>query len=151
MTLYFNNIVKKTYSSIKKIFNKNPIYKFVKQEKEIKNLINNQKILIEKIKKLEHIENKYINYKYTINNAESYAMNIIEDAQSEALDAIYIIDDIDQDIKLFLQDIEFLKNDLQIGTLTIKDRINSIYNTISTHQNNLNKIKLKFKSKYKIK
>lgn len=58
--------------------------------------------------------------------AESTALRMIEDAQSQAMEAIAVIDDIEKEISLFMIDIDKLREDLKIGTITTEDRLRSI-------------------------
>lgn len=76
--------------------------------------------------------------------AESTALKMIEEAQSQAMESISIIDDIAKEIYLFIIDIDKLKEDLKIGTVTIEDRINSICYKFNYHLEILKQIKKKF-------
>ena len=60
------------------------------------------------------------------------------------MDAVYVIDKINNNLLLLKNDLEYLQQDIKIGTVTIEDRLNSFCYTLSTYIEDLNNIKAKF-------
>ena len=117
-------------------------------EKEITNYIRTKKDLQESIAILEGKGNKYDNIKDNIRdikvNAEFVALNLIENGQCMAMDAICVVDKINKELVLLKEDLEVLKSDLKIGTATVEDRIDSFYYSIFEYMKDLNDIKNQF-------
>lgn len=117
-------------------------------EQEITNYIKVKKDLQEKIDSFKEKSIKYDNIKNDIKDirlkAEFVALNLIENGQCLAMDAVYVIDKINNNLLLLKNDLEYLQQDIKIGTVTIEDRLNSFCYTLSTYIEDLNNIKAKF-------
>lgn len=77
-------------------------------------------------------------------NAEIHAHSIIDEAQEKAMDTIMLIDDIKKEINLFREDIEYLRRDIKIGTITLDDRLENIYLRLCRNLDRLIKIEENF-------
>ena len=76
--------------------------------------------------------------------AEERAHSLIDEAQEKAMDTIMLIDDIEKEIKLFREDINFLRRDIKIGTVTLDDRLGNIYLRLCKNLDRLTDIKENF-------
>lgn len=117
-------------------------------EKELINYIEEKSHLQEQIDKLTWKSKRYDELQGNLLRiqlkAESTALKMIEESQTQAMDAISIIDDIAKEVYLFMVDIDKLKDDLKIGTATIEDRISSVCYKFNFHLEKLKKIKKNF-------
>lgn len=77
-----------------------------------------------KAKRYDELQESLIKIKM---NAEIRAHGVIDEAQEKAMDTINLIDEIEKEIRLFSEDIVFLRRDIKIGTLTLDDRLNNVY------------------------
>lgn len=117
-------------------------------EKELINYIEEKSHLQEQIDKLTLKSKRYDELQGNLLRiqlkAESTALQMIEEAQTQSMEAISIIDDIAKEVYLFMVDIDKLKEDLKIGTATIEDRINSVCYKFNFYLEKLKKIKKNF-------
>ena len=117
-------------------------------EKELTNYIEEKSHLQEQVDKLKLKSKRYDELQGNLLRiqlkAESTALKMIEESQTQSMEAISIIDDIAKEVYLFMIDIDKLKEDLKIGTATIEDRISSIYYKFNFYLQNLKKIKKSF-------
>jgi len=60
-------------------------------------------------------------------DAEIRAHSVVDEAQEKAFDTVMLIDEIENEIKLFKDDLVFLRRDIKIGTLTLDDRLENVY------------------------
>ncbi|MGN0471114.1 MAG: hypothetical protein ACI4GV_09405 [Acutalibacteraceae bacterium] len=97
--------------------------------------------LIIKAKRYDDLQESVVKIKM---NAEVKAHTVIDEAQEKALDTVTLIDDIAKEINLFRDDITFLRRDIKIGTFTIDDRLENIYQRLCKNMNRLMKIKEDF-------
>ena len=77
-------------------------------------------------------------------NAELRAHGVIDEAQEKAMDTILLIDDIEKEIKLFREDLTYLRRDIKIGTVTLDDRLENIYLRLCKNLDKLTEIKENF-------
>lgn len=97
--------------------------------------------LVIKAKRYDELQESLIKIKM---NAEMKAHGLIDEAQEKAMDTIVLIDDIEKEIKLFQDDLTFLRRDIKIGTLTLDDRLDNIYLRLCKNLDKLLDIKEKF-------
>ncbi len=60
-------------------------------------------------------------------NAEIRAHSVVDEAQEKAMDTVMLIDTIEKEIRLFREDLTYLRRDIKIGTLTLDDRLENVY------------------------
>lgn len=117
-------------------------------EKELSKYIEEKSQLQKQIDKLTLKSKRYDKFQGNLLKiqlkAESTALKMIEEAQSQSMESISIIDDIAKEVYLFMIDIDKLKEDLKIGTVTIEDRISSICYKFNYHLEILKQIKKNF-------
>lgn len=97
--------------------------------------------LVIKAKRYDELQESLIKIKM---NAEVRAHGVIDEAQEKAMDTIMLIDDIEKEIKLFREDITYLRRDIKIGTVTLDDRLENIYLRLCKNLDRLMKIKEDF-------
>ena len=97
--------------------------------------------LVIKAKRYDELQESLIKIKM---NAEIRAHGVIDEAQEKAMDTIMLIDDIEKEIKLFREDITYLRRDIKIGTVTLDDRLENIYLRLCKNLDKLREIKEKF-------
>ena len=97
--------------------------------------------LVIKAKRYDELQESLIKIKM---NAEMKAHGLIDEAQEKAMDTIVLIDDIEKEIRLFQDDLTFLRRDINIGTLTLDDRLDNIYLRLCKNLDKLLDIKEKF-------
>ena len=100
--------------------------------------------LVIKAKRYDELQESLIKIKM---NAEIRAQGVIDEAQERAMDTIMLIDDIEDEIKLFRDDIIFLRRDIKIGTFTIDDRLDNLYVRLCKNLEKLTAIKQDFYKK----
>ena len=76
-----------------------------------------------KAKRYDELQESVIKIKM---KAEMQAHEMIDDAQEKAMDAVNLIDDIEKEMRLFRDDITFLRRDIKIGTITLDDRLENV-------------------------
>lgn len=77
-------------------------------------------------------------------DAEIRAHGVIDEAQEKALDTIMLIDNIENEIKLFREDLTFLRRDIKIGTVTLDDRLENVSLRLCQNLDKLTKIRKNF-------
>lgn len=97
--------------------------------------------LVIKAKRYDELQESLIKIKM---NAEVRAHGVIDEAQEKAMDTIMLIDDIEKEIKLFRDDVTYLRRDIQIGTVTLDDRLENIYLRLCKNLDRLLEIKENF-------
>ena len=97
--------------------------------------------LVIKAKRYDELQESLIKIKM---NAEVRAHGVIDEAQEKAMDTIMLIDDIEKEIRLFQEDLTFLRRDIKIGTLTLDDRLDDIYMSLCKNLDKLLDIKEQF-------
>lgn len=97
--------------------------------------------LVIKAKRYDELQESLIKIKM---NAEVRAHGVIDEAQEKAMDTIMLIDDIEKEIKLFREDITYLRRDIKIGTVTLDDRLENIYIRLCRNLDRLTEIKENF-------
>ena len=60
------------------------------------------------------------------------------------MDTIMLIDDIEDEIRMFQEDLVFLRRDIRIGTLTLDDRLENVYRRLCKNLDKLTAIKENF-------
>ena len=99
------------------------------------------KALLIKAKRYDELTESVVKIKM---KAEERAHSLIDEAQEKAMDTIMLIDDIEKEIKLFREDINFLRRDIKIGTVTLDDRLGNIYLRLCKNLDRLTDIKENF-------
>ena len=97
--------------------------------------------LMIKAKRYDELQESIVRIKM---KAELRAHGVIDEAQEKAMDTIMLIDDIEKEIKLFREDITYLRRDIKIGTLTLDDRLENVYLRLCRSLDNLIEIKEEF-------
>ncbi len=80
--------------------------------------------IVIKAKRYDELQESLVKIKM---NAEIRAHGVIDEAQEKALDTIMLIDSIEKEIKLFREDLTYLRRDIRIGTFTLDDRLDNVY------------------------
>ena len=80
--------------------------------------------LMIKAKRYDELQESIVRIKM---KAELRAHGVIDEAQEKAMDTIMLIDDIEKEIKLFREDLTYLRRDIKIGTVTLDDRLDNVY------------------------
>ena len=97
--------------------------------------------LMIKAKRYDELQESLVKIKM---KAEIRAHSVIDEAQEKAMDTIMLIDDIEKEIKLFREDLTFLRRDIKIGTVTLDDRLENIYLRLCKNLDKLLEIKQNF-------
>lgn len=100
--------------------------------------------LVIKAKRYDELQESLVSIKM---KAEVRAHGVIDEAQERALDTIMLIDNIENEIKLFQEDLTYLRRDIKIGTLTLDDRLDNIYLRLCKNLDRLIEIKEDFYKK----
>ncbi len=108
---------------------------------EKRNLQEEYDALVIKAKRYDELQESLIKIKM---KAEVRAHGVIDEAQEKAMDTIMLIDDIEKEIKLFSEDITYLRRDIKIGTVTLDDRLENIYLRLCRNMDRLKEIKENF-------
>ena len=77
-----------------------------------------------KAKRYDELQESLIKIKM---DAEIRAHSVVDEAQEKAFDTVMLIDEIESEIKLFKDDLVYLRRDIKIGTLTLDDRLENVY------------------------
>lgn len=77
-----------------------------------------------KAKRYDELQESVVKIKM---NAERRAHSVIDEAQEKAMDTVMLIDEIEKEIRLFSEDVTFLRRDIRIGTITLDDRLDNVY------------------------
>lgn len=94
-----------------------------------------------KAKRYDELQESLIRIKM---DAERRAHGVIDEAQEKAMDTVMLIDEIEKEIRLFGEDIVFLRRDIKIGTLTLDDRLENVYRRLCSSLNKLLTIREEF-------
>ncbi len=97
--------------------------------------------LVIKAKRYDELQESVVHIKM---QAEIKAHDVMDEAQEHSMDAVNLIDNIAKEIDLFRQDIVRLRQDIKIGTLTLDDRLDSVYLRLCRNMDKLLKIKKSF-------
>ncbi len=97
--------------------------------------------LVIKAKRYDELQESLIKIKM---KAEEKAHEIVDEAQEKAMDTIMLIDNIEKEIRLFGEDLTFLRRDIKIGTLTLDDRLDNVYLRLRRNLEKLLEIKEHF-------
>lgn len=98
-------------------------------------------ILVIKAKRYDELQESLMNIKM---KAEARALGVIDEAQEKAMDAVNVIDMIEKEVNLFREDIVWLRRDIKVGTITLDDRLDTLYQRICKNMDALTKIKNNF-------
>ena len=97
-----------------------------------------------KAKRYDELQGSLIKIKM---DAEVRAHSVVDEAQEVAMDTVMLIDNIEKEMELFSQDIVFLRRDIKIGTLTLDDRLETVYVRLRRNLDRLTEIKKDFYKK----
>lgn len=97
--------------------------------------------LVIKAKRYDELQESLVRIKM---KAEVRAHGVIDEAQEKAMDTILLIDDIEKEIRLFREDLTYLRRDIKIGTVTLDDRLENIYLRLCKNLDRLTEIKENF-------
>ena len=100
--------------------------------------------LMIKAKRYDELQESIVRIKM---KAELRAHGVIDEAQEKAMDTIMLIDDIEKEIRLFREDLTYLRRDIKIGTITLDDRLENVYLRLCRSLDNLIEIKEEFYKK----
>lgn len=107
----------------------------LKEKREIQEKYDD---LVIKAKRYDDLQESVVKIKM---NAELKAHTVIDEAQEKAMDTVTLIDDIAKEINLFRDDITYLRRDIKIGTFTVDDRLENLYQRLCKNMDRLMKIK----------
>ncbi len=117
-------------------------------QKELDLRLNEKRVLQEqndalviKAKRYDELQESLVKIKM---KAELRAHGVIDEAQEKAMDTINLIEDIEKEIKLFREDLTYLRRDIKIGTVTLDDRLENIYLRLCKNLDRLTEIKENF-------
>lgn len=120
-------------------------------EQELKNRLDEKlelqqkyDLLVIKGKRYDELQDSLMNIKM---KAEARALNVIDEAQEKAMDAVNIIDNISHELDLFREDLVWLRKDIKIGVFTLDDRLDNLYKRLCQNMDRLTKIKTDFYQK----
>ncbi len=68
----------------------------------------------------------------------------MDEAQERAYDTVTLISNIEKEMELFSEDIIFLREDIKTGTLTLDDRLDTVYSRLRKNLDKLTAIKKDF-------
>ena len=97
--------------------------------------------IVIKAKRYDELQESLVKIKM---DAEIRAHGVMDEAQEKAMDTIMLIDDIEKEIRLFREDLIFLRRDIRIGTFTLDDRLDNIYLRLCKNLDKLSRIKEEF-------
>lgn len=97
-----------------------------------------------KAKRYDELQESIVKIKM---KAELRAHGVIDEAQEKAMDTVMLIDNIEKEIKLFREDITYLRRDIKIGTVTLDDRLENVYLRLCRNLDRLVEIKEEFYKK----
>ena len=60
-------------------------------------------------------------------DAQVRAHSVIDEAQERAYDTVTLISNIEKEMELFSKDVVLLRQDIRKGTLTLDDRLDTVY------------------------
>lgn len=133
-------LISKQYEEKLKAENKSLNNKLIDMQSQIDNLLITEEKYNNIIKKINTIKL----------SAELFSTELIEESETQAMESINVVDDILKEIEIFKKDVETLKSDLNIGTLTMQDRIYNFSFSINSFSSNLINIKNKFYKQYNL-
>ena len=133
-------LISKQYEEKLKAENKSLNNKLIDMQSQIDNLLITEEKYNNIIKKISTIKL----------SAELFSTELIEESETQAMESINVVDDILKEIEIFKKDVETLKSDLNIGTLTMQDRIYNFSFSINSFSSNLINIKNKFYKQYNL-
>ena len=109
--------------------------------KEKRQLQEQYDSVVIKAKRYDELQESIIKIKM---KAEMQAHEMIDDAQEKAMDAVNLIDEIEKEMRLFRDDLIFLRRDIKIGTLTLDDRLENVDVRLTKNLDRLLKIRETF-------
>lgn len=109
--------------------------------KEKRQLQEQYDSVVIKAKRYDELQESLIKIKM---KAEMQAHEMIDDAQEKAMDAVNLIDNIEKEMRLFREDLTFLRRDIKIGTLTLDDRLENVDIRLTKNLDKLLKIRETF-------
>lgn len=117
-------------------------------EREIAMYLEEKRRMAEELSKVREKENKYDEIQKDLKririDAESDAFRMVEEAKVQSMEAVSVVDDVKVEIDTFKQDIGQIRSDLDIGTDTLRDRLDSLYYTLDSYVQKLCGIKAQF-------
>lgn len=109
--------------------------------KEKRQLQEQYDSVVIKAKRYDELQESIIKIKM---KAEMQAHEMIDDAQEKTMDAVNLIDNIEKEMRLFREDLTFLRRDIKIGTLTLDDRLQNVDIRLTKNLEKLLKIRETF-------
>lgn len=109
--------------------------------KEKRQLQEQYDSVVIKAKRYDELQESIIKIKM---KAEIQAHEMIDDAQEKTMDAVNLIDNIEKEMRLFREDLTFLRRDIKIGTLTLDDRLQNVDIRLTKNLEKLLKIRETF-------
>lgn len=117
-------------------------------EREIAMYLEQKRRLTDELSQAQEKGNKYDEIQQDLKqirlDAESSAFRMVEEAQVQSMEAVSVVDDVKDEIDTFKEDIGQIRSDLSIGTVTLEDRLDSLYYTLDSHVQKLCGIKAQF-------
>ena len=98
-------------------------------------------ILSLKAKRYDELQESVIKIK---TDAQIRAHSVVDEAQERAYDTVTLISNIEKAIELFRKDVVYLREDIRIGTLTLDDRLDTVYIRLCKNLDRLTAIKKDF-------
>ena len=94
-----------------------------------------------KAKRYDELQDSLIKIKM---DAEIRAHSVVDEAQERAFDTVLLIENIEKEMEIFARDIVLLRQDIKIGTLTLDDRLDTVYLRLRKNLDRLTAIKKDF-------
>ena len=117
-------------------------------EKEIAYYIEIKKNLEVQVDQLKLKGKRYDDLQESLTNirmkAESAALNLVEEAQSQLMEAFTIIDEIASSVLTFQSDLTIIKKDLKIGSDTLENLLEVLIQTLTQNTKKLKNMKKRF-------
>ncbi|MDP4120186.1 MAG: hypothetical protein Q8876_03915 [Bacillota bacterium] len=117
-------------------------------DKELRKLIRDKAELAKRVEYLAFRENQFIEFSSKLSDkidaATEESYRIIENAQIKAMDSVRFIDKIIDEMNVFKIDLQLIKKDINIGTITLEDRVDMLYYKLKEDLGRLIEIKMSF-------
>ncbi len=117
---------------------KREIERYLVQKKKMRKQIEELSVKNQKYDELQG------NLKRIRMKAEAEAYQMVETAKEQSMDAISVVDDVVEEISVFRSDVGKIREDIQIGPETAKDRLNALYDSLDRYVGKLQGIKERF-------
>ena len=117
-------------------------------QKELTIRLQEKRALQEQIDMLSIKARRYDEFQESVikmkTDAQVRAHSVIDEAQERAYDTVTLISNIEKEMELFSKDVVLLRQDIRKGTLTLDDRLDTVYIRLCKNLDRLTAIKKDF-------